>query len=226
MEKVEMDAFEDLTKQNYKRWMMPFIDNFVARSHLSKGFIIDVACGPGLLSKGLGEYSSSFRVVGVDISNHALRLARKNCAKLPNVSFKRGSVYDLPFKNETADAVVCKDSLHHFEKPTQAFKEMLRVLKKGGYLYLQDLRRDLPTYLIQRSVARDTTVQQLQYYSTRAAYTKDEIGNILNKMGLRPVYLATPLVTSAKSRRYKSHGIDPSQLKEGFQARYILVIKK
>jgi ubiquinone/menaquinone biosynthesis C-methylase UbiE len=146
MEAIEMAVFDALSKENYRRWMLPLVDDFLFRTRISEGTIVDIACGPGLLSKALAERSKKFTVVGIDISVHALGLARKNCAKLKNTRFIKGSVYALPFKTESADAVICKDSFHHFDRPASALKEMLRVLKPNGYVYIQDMRRDVPQY--------------------------------------------------------------------------------
>ncbi|MEK7642712.1 MAG: methyltransferase domain-containing protein [Patescibacteria group bacterium] len=47
-----------------------------------------------------------------------------------------GDIHDLPLKDESVDAVICMNILEHVEDPQKAIKEMHRVLKKGGYLYL------------------------------------------------------------------------------------------
>lgn len=226
MEKEEMGAFEDLSKAHFDRWIIPLLDFFFTRTGLGGGTFIDVACGPGLLSKGLGERGRGIRVVGVDVSDHALALARKNCRSLSNVSFKKGSVYRLPFVSGSADAVICKDSLHHFDNPSKAIREMLRVTRPGGYVFIQDLRRDLPSYLIKRSIKCRNMIEKLQYYSTRAAYTKREIREMLAKLRIRARYLGTRRATASLIGHYAKRGINPVLLKESFQSRYNLLIRK
>ncbi len=225
MEEIEMRVFEDLSLQNYKRWIIPFVDEVLEYTKLKKGKILDIGAGPGLVVKEFASRSHHFEVIGIDISPKAIQLAKKNCDGLGNVRFLVADVYQLPFPERSFDVVVCKDSLHHFDNLRKALKEMLRVLKKDGFLYLQDLRRDLPKYLLERSVPPDTILKKLQFYSTRAAYTKQELEKTLRELHIHNPQIRTRKVTDQLKKKYKESGIDFVQLKEGFQARYIAIIK-
>jgi len=46
----------------------------------------------------------------------------------------RGSVYELPFKDETFDCVIISEVLEHLGEDERALKEISRVLKQGGVL--------------------------------------------------------------------------------------------
>ncbi|MFZ2072144.1 MAG: class I SAM-dependent methyltransferase, partial [Minisyncoccia bacterium] len=46
-----------------------------------------------------------------------------------------GDIHNLPFKNDSQEAIICIAVLEHVENPIKAFEEMYRVLKPGGYLY-------------------------------------------------------------------------------------------
>lgn len=226
MERLEFDVFENLSRDNYKRWFVPFVDALFKYGLPADAKILDVACGPGLLSKYLAETRKKLVVVGVDISDYALKLAKKNCVSLKNVSLKKGSVEQLPFKDGVFDAVVCKDSFHHFNDPSLAIREMTRVLKKGGVLYLQDLKRDLPRYLFEQTCPPDTPVKKLQYYSVRASYTKEEAKNIFKRAGLIATVRTRKTMEAMKRRYKKEYKIDPRELVAGFQARYYAVARK
>lgn len=225
MEALEMRVFEDLSVQNYKRWIIPLADEALEHIKFRKAKILDIGTGPGLLAKEFALRSKEFGVVGIDFSPIAIKLARKNCRGLKNVNFLVGNAYQLPFPNKSFDMVLCKDTLHHFSNPKKALKEMIRVLKKDGLLYLQDLKRDLPLYLLQRSIPPDTTIKKLQFYSTRAAYTKHELKTILEELRVNNFRIRTKKLTENLRKKYKKKGIDLMQLKEGFQARYIAIVK-
>jgi SAM-dependent methyltransferase len=47
-----------------------------------------------------------------------------------------GDIHNLPMQNDSEDAVVCIAVLEHVENPIQAFKEIHRVLKPGGYAFI------------------------------------------------------------------------------------------
>ena len=226
MEEIEMKVFEELTLQNYKRWLIPFVDEALTVSKIKKGEILDIGCGPGLLAKEFASRSAKFFVKGIDTSPEAIKMAKKHCKSLRNTDFVVGDASSLPFPESSFNLVVCKDSLHHFGDIKKALKEMKRVLKPNGILYIQDMRRDLPFYLLKRSMPPDTTLKKLQFYSTRAAYTKDEIAKILKNSGISRFQIKTRKLTDTLTKKYKRIDININQLKEGFQARYVISAKK
>lgn len=226
MDKIEMEIFEKVTKENYKRWILPLIEDLLMATKVKEGSILDVGCGPGLLVKELAERSKKFLVTGVDISSDALQLARQNCKGLANAEVKKGSAYKLPFPDESFDVVVCKDSLHHFSSMERSLREMFRVTRGGGAVYIQDLRRDLPWYLLRRAIPPDTIFKKLQFYSARASYTKPEVKKILSKVAGGAYTVKTRIITKRTAENYKKLGVDLKQLRAGFQSRYIAVVKK
>jgi ubiquinone/menaquinone biosynthesis C-methylase UbiE len=226
MDKIEHEAFGNLSQENYNRWFIPLADHILSYSNSQDLDILDVGSGPGLLAKELGSRSKRFTIMGVDISNDALNIAKKKCGSNPNISFKKGSVYDLPFDDDIFDIVVCKDSFHHFHNPPKALKEMWRVLKPGGILYMQDLRRDVPMYLLKRSIPRNNVIQRLQYYSVRASHTKSEVENLLRKLKPTLLKVKTRKITKNIMLKYKKMAIQGQQLREAFQSRYYAVAKK
>lgn len=225
MKKIELEAFEKLTRANYNRWLIPLADDLLLKARIKKGQILDVACGPGLLTKELAKRSKKFLVHGIDNSRYAVKLAQANCQGLQNAILTTDDVYNLHFPENKFDVVVCKDSLHHFDNPRLALLEMLRVLKPNGLLYLQDLKRDLPYYLLKRAIPPDDVIKKLQYYSARASYTKFEMENILKKLKIKNILIRTRKITDPIRKRYKKT-LDINSLKESFQARYTAVLIK
>lgn len=53
-----------------------------------------------------------------------------------DVKYLKGRGENLPFKNNSFDLVISFNSLDHFQDPTEALREISRILKKGGILYL------------------------------------------------------------------------------------------
>jgi len=224
MGREEMKVFEKMSSENYQRWMIPFVDDALSKLKADASKILDVGCGPGFLVKEIASRGKCFDVYGADLSSHAIRMAKNNCKDFNNTHFKKASAYKLSFPDNSFDMVVCKDSLHHFDDLPKALGEMLRVTKDSGTLYIQDLKRDLPQYLLKRAIPPDTIFKKLQFYSARAAYTKEEIKNILKKLKVGSFSVKTRSLTEKLLRKYSD--INPKQLREGFQCRYALTIKK
>lgn len=96
--------------------------------------ILDVACGNGTL---LGELSkkAKVRAYGVDLSENMIAAAK---AHVPEGSFAVGSCVPLPFSPESIDVVTVSCAFHHFEDPRAFADECMRVLKRGGTVYLAE----------------------------------------------------------------------------------------
>jgi ubiquinone/menaquinone biosynthesis C-methylase UbiE len=103
------------------------------------GVILDVACGPGIVTAALAEKARE--VVALDVTPEMLSQARQRCAKagLTNVTFREGSATALPFPDSSFDGVVTRLSIHHFEEPRRALDEMFRVLRPDGALIVADV---------------------------------------------------------------------------------------
>lgn len=226
MGEMEMQAFEKLSTENYKRWLIPLADDVLKHCKKTDAIILDVGCGPGLFAKELALRSNKFSVTGIDISDVAINMAKKNCKELKNTSFFTENVNNMSFPSNFFDIVVCKDTLHHFNDPKRAMSEMIRVAKKGGVIYVQDLRRNVPWYLLKRVVSRNNIMEKLIYYSTRAAYTKEEIRKMIRSLGIKTFHITTRKVTEKLKERYQRKNINIPLLREGFVSRYALIMLK
>lgn len=92
--------------------------------------ILDAGCGPGAALVYLSQFGD---VIGVDVSDEALKFARKRGKVI------KGDISELPFKDKTFDVVVCLDVLYHKWVDVQkAFSELKRVLKPGGILFIRE----------------------------------------------------------------------------------------
>lgn len=102
------------------------------------GQVLDLACGPGILSAGLAPQADL--LVGVDITPEMIRMARERCRKagLVHARFLEASAEALPFASARFDCVVTRLSIHHFPSPITVLREVHRVLKRDGRLVLAD----------------------------------------------------------------------------------------
>ena len=90
---------------------------FLIPSLSSESHLLDVGCGPGTITAGLGAYCQ--QVTGVDaepsIVEHAANHARNE--EIQNVSFELGSAYDLQWPDHTFDVVYAHQVLQHLGGP-------------------------------------------------------------------------------------------------------------
>ena len=125
-----------------------------AAPHINEREILEAGCGTGLVLEGLARLAR--RAVGVDISAGMLEKARER-----GLEVVKGSVTDLPFTDDSFDAVVSFKVLAHVADLRRALAECARVTRPGGILVLEFYNRNSIRYLVKKlkpahKVAEDT----------------------------------------------------------------------
>ena len=96
------------------------------------GCVLDAAGGTGRVSQ---QFSSMVgNLIVCDLSQKMLRKAQDKGNLLP----VRSHIERLPFANETFDRILIVDSIHHLCDPRKAIGDMLRVLKPGGRMVIEE----------------------------------------------------------------------------------------
>ncbi len=110
-----------------------------------EGNFLDVGCGN--CSEDIFFLKWGLDVYGVDIYQH------ENAKKILGNKFRKGSILDIPFKDNYFDYVYAHDVLHHvdeekqrFAKHVAAIEEMKRVCKKGGTIFILEANRYNPLF--------------------------------------------------------------------------------
>jgi ubiquinone/menaquinone biosynthesis C-methylase UbiE len=99
--------------------------------------ILDAGCGTGEGSSRLAELFPGAQVLGVDIVDPSLELARGRYAALaPRLSFEHQSIYELKAADRIYDLAVCRHVLHSIPFADKVIAELARVTRRGGYLHL------------------------------------------------------------------------------------------
>jgi len=89
--------------------------------------ILDVGCGEGFTLIKFKEFGIGKRLKGVDISENAISVGKM---LYPCLNLSKGDVYDLRYKDNSFDLVVCSEVLEHLDNPRRALREVLRVTRK------------------------------------------------------------------------------------------------
>jgi len=129
-------------------------------------------------------------IIGVD-----LNAARVRTLRLPRTLV--GNAFQLPFADETFDAIVVAEVLEHFPEPLQPLPEFARVLKPGGTLVVTtpnpyELSRWLRNWLFARDVSSRTNVRHyLSNYDHKGFIEPLSFCDALRRQGLEPSELRT-----------------------------------
>lgn len=125
--------------------------------------VLDLGCGPGNFSREFARtVTEAGLVVGVDASTTMLRRAAEELegSELRNVALIRASGQELPFVDDSFDAVCSFAALHLFEDPFAALDELARVLSPGGRIALMtSVRRQLTVAAVKPIVERASGIR-------------------------------------------------------------------
>ncbi|WNZ27126.1 methyltransferase domain-containing protein [Leptolyngbya sp. NK1-12] len=100
--------------------------------------VLDVGCGFGGTIASLNEQFSPISLVGLNIDERQLQRAREKICPLPGnrIEFICGNACELPFSDNSFDAVLAVECVFHFPSRSEFLKEAHRVLRPGGRLAL------------------------------------------------------------------------------------------
>ena len=171
----DMEAAKRYNKENQK-WTRNVSKSFVSIAKkwgITDGKVLDVGTGTGLLAIGLAKGIPDVEVIGLDLSDVVLEIARDNVQKSEGplrVSFEKGDAEDMPFEDDAFDLVTSSNTLHLIKNPIKMFNEIHRVLKPKGRFSISDLRRSWLGILTKH---------------VRASYLPKEVKDLLSQSNLQ-----------------------------------------
>ena len=120
------------------------------RSLQDGGRVLDLGVGTGAFSLALaGKVAAPLRIEGVELSPSVLLRASLNLDRAGiETRLHLRDAKDLPFEENTFDAVIGAHILEHLDDPIAGLSEMVRVLKPGDPLVIVATRRGVPDALL------------------------------------------------------------------------------
>lgn len=108
-----------------------FLDNFKSLllqqvKKLKPESILDVGAGEGFILEMFRKNHIGKKLEGIEYMDEALAFAKK---LHPHVKIKKGNIYELPYKDNSFDIIICTEVLEHLEEPAKALEELKRVTK-------------------------------------------------------------------------------------------------
>jgi SAM-dependent methyltransferase len=94
--------------------------------------VLDVGCGSGWATRLMARKARNGRVVGIDIADEMIRLARESSTSFANVEFQVATAERLPFAAAEFSHAFSMESLYYYADMGAALREIRRVLKPGG----------------------------------------------------------------------------------------------
>ena len=186
----DVAAYDRLTVKYLRILHYGFVETII-NSAPESGRFLEIGCGTGRISLGLARFTRDIHITAVDRSDTMLSVARGIAARnnmARRIMFRHADSRALPYGDHSFDAVFSHNMLHHLEDPMPVLREMKRVLKPSGAFLVRDLIRQSPVRAWTHTWGFGLTYSRLmknEYYSSmRAAYSKEEFMEMIDRLGL------------------------------------------
>ncbi|HEV2801008.1 MAG TPA: methyltransferase domain-containing protein [Pyrinomonadaceae bacterium] len=175
-----------------RRSLVPEIE----RAGLSEFSLLDVGAGSGellrvaaRLARGRGWRPT--RLVGLELNERSARAILEESHEFAEIGAVRGDAFQLPFKDDAFDYVICSLFTHHFrdEGVVAILGEFKRVARRR--LFVIDLHRHALAYALYRTVGRlflrNRLIREDGALSIRRSFRAGELRRLAAAAGLRRV---------------------------------------
>ena len=95
---------------------------------------LDIGCGQGNTTRCLADVVQAASCIGLEYNTVLVDYASARADNPPSVRFQQGDATKLPFADAAFDVVFCRYLLIHMSDPLKVVREMLRVVRPGGYV--------------------------------------------------------------------------------------------
>jgi ubiquinone/menaquinone biosynthesis C-methylase UbiE len=156
------------------------------------GRVLDVGTGTALIPIELCATCPDIHVTAIDLAAEMLTLARRRVAAAAladRIDLQLVDAKHAGFPADAFDGVMSNSIVHHIPEPRTVLREMLRVLRPQGLLFVRDLLRPESTAEVERIVglyagSESPRQRQLFRQSLHAALTVAEMADLLAEQGL------------------------------------------
>lgn len=184
---VECLQYKDFVEK-YQYYLYPLLaDEILLQTSFKENpIIIDGGTGPGYLTLEFLKKTKG-KVHALDYSPHMLEIAketlRENGLSSKEVFYDLKDIHFTGYQENYADLVVSYSCLHHWERPAEVLKELYRIIKPGGCIFIFDTFKEAAkdaVPLLKKQISED----YLFRFVVKAfdeSYSLDEVEDFVNQ---------------------------------------------
>lgn len=168
-----------IDESNYVyRDIVKMIDECLGKNKIKNKKVLDYGCGAGTLSFYMS--SKGISVVGVDISNDAVKMCKQNAAQfnLKNIDFINSGKIPRKIKRVKFDLIICSEVIEHVDADTKLIRGLAGLLKNNGSIIITTPSINAPLYRMGLLNEFDKRVGHLRRYSEEGLLRKIKLSGL------------------------------------------------
>lgn len=176
-------------------WHLLIRENLDPARDLEGRSVLEIGCGRGGFSCWLARQANLGEQLAVDYSTRAVEMGREHAVRvgLDRIQWEHGDIQAIARPDSSFDTVFSCETIEHVPNPPKAVRELARVLKPGGRLFLTT-----PSYL--------NLLGAYRAYLWACGRTFTEVGQPINQLTMLPRTLKWVLEAGLRIERVDAFG--------------------
>ncbi len=184
MDLLEAKRLDKGIKENFMPAIVSTAKQIIEDYGVLEGVCVDVGCGPAIFAIELCKHSR-LKIYALEKEKAIYEVACMNIEKeqlTDRIIPVLGDAHHLPFDDEFADFIISRGSYHCWKDKTQVFKEIYRVLKKGGIGFVGG---GFGRYVSEEELKRMTSLRDRSLKEDAKAYkSPDKLREVVSKANI------------------------------------------
>ncbi len=190
MDILEAKRFDKMVKENFMPAIVSTVKQIIEDYGVLEGVCVDVGCGTAVFAIELCKHSK-LKIFALEKEKAIYKVARMNIEKeglADRIIPILGDAHKMPFENEFADFIISRGSYHCWKDKVQVFKEIYRVLKKGGTAFVGG---GFGRYVTDEEYKRMKSLRDRSLGDDAKAYSSpDKLREVINKAGISNFHIS------------------------------------
>ncbi len=188
------DEARDYDEMDHSQVNHVFAADFLSAFPDFQNTVLDVGTGTALIPIELCRQSSRIELLGIDLAEEMLIRARANIERASftdRIRVECVNARELPYRDAQFGSVISNSIIHHIPNPIDCLREIVRLCRPGGGIFVRDLLRpdslsELDRLVNLYSAGANTHQRTLFAQSLHAALTVDEMRALVASLGFPP----------------------------------------
>jgi ubiquinone/menaquinone biosynthesis C-methylase UbiE len=141
---------------------------------------LDLGCGTGwAVNYAFEKTNGQGKYIGIDISDNMIDIAKEKFKDIESVKFIQSSAENINVSPNSVDRIICTNSFHHYNDPTEVLANIKKILKTNGTFCIADVTIDSTIAKFLNKVLKKTEKGHVSFYSS------NQYKDMFHKVGLK-----------------------------------------